>query len=88
MLGLLGLVACTGDITTRWENCGCTGEQVCFDEPDSQVCGDRPAQCEGVTTCGDDACTTALGAECDDENVMVECEERDDQDAVFILTCG
>lgn len=87
MWGLLAVAACTGDITSRWEDCGCTGSEVCFDEPDLQVCGDRPAACEGVTTC-DDACITALEAECDLESVSVECEQRNDNDAVFILTCS
>ncbi|MEM6927303.1 MAG: hypothetical protein AAF602_10255 [Myxococcota bacterium] len=83
------VAGCTTDITSRWEDCGCTGAEICVDDADGRRCIDPPATCANAVTCDVDACTDSLEGLCPaDGSSSVECEVQDQQDAVRLVECG
>lgn len=85
-LWMLALAGC-GTVVDQWEDCGCSGSQICLRTPDLNTCVDSPSECEGLCD-SSDACDEAERALCGSATFTAsECVDSDPDGFGHVIDC-
>ncbi|MBX2802955.1 MAG: hypothetical protein KTR31_35055 [Myxococcales bacterium] len=83
----IALTGCGGSVISQWEDCGCSGTEICVRGDAADTCVALPTEC--TETCGtEQACDDAVEALCgDDTFTSSECIEESDEGYGHVVDC-